>query len=654
MKIQRAKNWECAMRGFLIWCMAIVVGILSSGSAFAVETGGMAPGFELSAIDGGYIESSSLFESYNMTFLVFWDSQCDHCVESLERAGLFSREYGGGDITVVGLNTDLGPVLQVRSVVEQAGVVFPQLLDPGGAVADLYDVPFGSLALYLVDSRGVVVARRIDPEEDIYIMMVEMLTAPAPETAVAQEEERLDLSFRGDGRIRFLGIDTRGSDPVGPYGEEVSSGNHVQYRFQLEMSKRLGRHLTIGALLRISNEGEEVLDSGPDYFGSEWGSAYASIGYDAFNLRVGYYTVHMTPLTLMRWDWLDNPRIGGDAGCGCGAAAAVLLVESLERLGPDLTFEGAKAVYSGPFYELSVFYAMPKRARKTSYSEYRFTGESARYALELYGAEAKLQRLDGRTGRHQRIGLHFLGTRENDRSVDFASLGYLVIPPWDESAALSVSWELPLLSYAFIRGEWLLLNRGDRHGLVLEGESEYRGDNGSGVAGLAVEYGEFLEFTCDYVRTDPEFYSPFAALSYEENKEGVRSSVTLYPVGETVALSFFYKRARDTEEPEADLADPPSDAEREQLSLFGASADFELPSGVGGSVGYIDSGRWRTGAYESFDSTRKTYVASVRYRFVSNAYMELRSERIDSESNESGMPLDSETNIYSFYITGSF
>ena len=650
------------MRTFLCWCVAVATAIITTGYAFAVEPGNVAPHFELSAIDGEYIESSSLFGSRNLTFLVFWESQCRHCVESLERAGLFYREYGGGDIDVVGVNTDSSDMLHVRSVIESAGVEFSQLLDPGGAVANLYNVPFASLALYLVDSRGLVVARKIDPEGDLQAMMKEMLKAPLPDpaaaisqTAAVGDGELQGLTFRGDGRIRFLGIETSGSDPVGPYGEEVRSGNHLQYRFQLEISKRLGRYLTLGALLRISNEGEEVLDSGPDYFGSEWGSMYALIDYDALRLRVGYYTIHMTPLTLMRWDWRDNPRVGGDAGCGCGAAAAVLLIESLEQLGPDLTFEGAQAVYSGSCYELKAFYAMPKRARETSYGEYRSTGESARYALELYGAEAKLQRLDGRTGRHQRIGLHFLGTRENSRSVDFAALGYPVAPSWDESAALSISWELPLLSFAYLQGEWLLLNSGDVHDDIVEGDGEYRADKGgSGIAGLSIEYKDLLDLSCDYVRTDPEFYSPFAALSYEENKEGVRTAATFYPIGETAALSLFYKRARDTEEPPVDGADPPSTAGREQIAFFGASIDLELESGLGGSIGYIDMGRWRTGDYEPFDETRKTLVSSCRYRFVGNAYAELRYERIKSESNESGVPLDSETSLYSFYLTASF
>jgi peroxiredoxin len=661
VKIQRSKTGEWIMRTFLFWCVAVATVIIPVGHSSAVEPGNAAPRFELSAMDGGYLESSSLFGSRNLTFLVFWESQCRHCVESLERADLFYREYGGGDIAVIGINTDSGGMLHVRSIIESGGVGFPQLLDPAAATADLYDVPFASLALYLVDSLGLVVARRIDPDGDLHAIMEEMLSAPLPEStallqkpAAVEREDGLDLTFRGDGRIRFLGIDTRGSDPVGPYGEEVTSGNHVQYRFMLEMSKRLGRHLTLGALLRISNEGEEVLDSGPDYLGSEWGSAYALIDYEAFRMRVGYYTMHMTPLTMMRWDWRDNPRIGGNAGCGCGAAAAELLIESLERLGPDLTFEGAQAVYEGSYYELKAFYAMPKRARETRYAEYRFTEEPARYARELYGAEARFQRLDGRTGRYGRVGLHFLGTRENSRSVDFTALGYPAAPTWDESAALSLSWELPLLSFAYLQGEWLLLNRGDVHNNLIEGDSEYRGENGSGIAGLTVEYRDLIELSCDYVRTDPEFYSPFAALSYEENKEGVRAAATLYPVGETVALSFFYKRARDTEEPSVTGVDPPSDARREQFSFFGVSIDLELESGIGGSMGYLDLGRWRGGDYKPVDETRKTFISSCRYRFVGNAYAELRYERIESERIEGGVPFDSETNLYSFYLTARF
>ena len=101
------------MRLFLILCAAISMGVLQTGYAFAVEPGDVAPRFELSELDGGYRESSSLFGSHGLTFLLFWESQCRHCVESLERAGRFDRDYGGGDIAVLGVNTDPGGLLSV-------------------------------------------------------------------------------------------------------------------------------------------------------------------------------------------------------------------------------------------------------------------------------------------------------------------------------------------------------------------------------------------------------------------------------------------------------------------------------------------------------------------------------------------------------------
>jgi hypothetical protein len=121
-----------------------------------------------------------------------------------------------------------------------------------------------------------------------------------------------------------------------------------------------------------------------------------------------------------------------------------------------------------------------------------------------------------------------------------------------------------------------------------------------------------------------------------------------------VALSLFYKRSWDAEDPVVDAEHLPLDLQREQLSFFGASLDLELENGLGGSIGYLDLGRWREGDYKPFDETRKTFISSCRYRFVGNAYAELRYERIESESNESGSLLDSQTNLYSFYLTASF
>jgi peroxiredoxin len=638
------------MRIFLMLCAAVSTVVLFNPSAWSIEPGHPAPYFELPGIDGGYTESARLFAAHEMTFLVFWDSGCAHCVESLERCEAFDSEYGGASIAVVGVNTDADGELGARGALEESGAAFPQLLDRGGGVAGLYGVPLASFAVYLIDSRGIVIDVGIDPPGDVHDFMERMLEAPVPAVyrADARAENVLGLGARGDARIRFIGIDTRGNEPVGPYGERARSGNHLQYRFTLEMMRRLGRYLTIGALLRISNEVAEVLESGPEYLGSEWGSAFALFSRRRFSLRIGYYVMHMTPLTMMRWDWDDNPRIGGDTGCGCGPAAGVLLIESLERLGPDLTFEGAQAAYVMPDFEIGAFYGMPRRAREVHVREYSASGELPRYSLEIYGAEAKLQRYDQRTGRFWRVGAHFLGSWENNRSVDFAALGYSIPQPWQESTILSVSWEAPFLPVAAIRGEWILSNRTEDHIYGIDGErQDFTSHGGGGTAGILVEWEHSLRFSCDYIRLEPAFNSPFAALSYEANREGIRGSVSAYIAEEAVVASVFYRRTSEIEPPEEGV-------EKERISLFGASLDLDFTGGLGGSVGFIDKESRRDGGLEAFDAARRAIVMSIRYLFLQSASLEIRHERIDSESDATGILLESETKLYGLYLSARF
>jgi peroxiredoxin len=622
------------MRAFLMLCAAVSTAVLFHQPAWSIEPGGPAPYFELPRVGGGYTESKVLFAEHDVTFLIFWESGCAHCVESLVQCEAFNREYGGAGIAVIGVNTDANDMLRVRSALEAAGVGFPQLLDRDAGVAGLYGVPLATFAVYLIDSQGIVIDAAIDPSGDVGKLMEAMLESPV--SLAAEVEGGLGFGTRGDVRIRFLGIDTRGTEPVGPYGEETHPGNHLQYRFTLEMTRRLGRHVTVGGLLRISNEGAGVLESGPEYLGSEWGSAFALMSYRRLSLRVGYYVAHMTPLTMMRWDWDDNPRIGGDAGCGCGPAAGVLLIESLERLGPDLTFEGAQAAYVMPEFEVRAFYAMPRRARDVRFTEYTVLGEVARYSLEVYGAEAKLQRYDRRTGRFWKAGLHFLGSWENNRSVDFTKLGYAIPQPWQESTVLSLSWEVPVLSISAIRGEWLLSNRTEDHSYSIDGErNDFSSDGGGGIAGIAVERERSFRLACDYIRTDPAFNSPFAALSYEPNRQGIRGSAAASFADEAVVVSVFYKRTRQVKAPEADV-------EKEQISFFGAS------------VGYLNKENWRKGELDVFNAARRAIVISLRYLLMRSASVELRHERIESESDPGGILLESETKLYNLYITARF
>lgn len=647
--------------------VALAASICAGSPAIAVEPGQTAPPFELRLMDGGTVaRSAEIFSKHEYAFLVFWRSRCSRCVEALLGCERFYRIYGGEDITVLGINADDRDRLAARGVIESNGITFPQALDAGGMVTAGYGIPFETFALCLVGKSGVVLGVRFDPEGDVGTSMEEMLRggeravagneeapgAPGqPEPSAAPGGERA-FSLHGLQRIRLLAIDTGAdAEAVGLFGEPVQAGSSVQYRLEVEAAMKLAKGLRAGGLLRIGNEGEEVLASGPEYLGSEWGSAFAEIEAAALRVRIGYYDLFMTPLTLMRWDWDDSPRIGGDAGCGCGAGGAgALRVESLEELGPDLTFEGALGTYSVSDIEARVFYAIPRRAIETSYSAYRYGGdERARYSQEIAGAELRWQRLDRRTGLFWKAGAHAVASFENERSVDFIGLGYYAADPWIRTRTLSFTAEAPIARYMSLRGEIIAWNDTEERGILnqsLEYVDEYsRG--GGGLGGIAIEQPLGPALIVDYLRLARGYSTPYSALSYEANTEGVRASGRAPFFGDRLTLSLFCKRLR-----EADLLSP--ETERKQISLAGASIDAGLWGDLRAGLGWLEKKSWRDGATSPFDSRRRGIVAELRIEFEKIGAVQLRYERIDNAETSSSVATESATDMYSLYSSVEF
>jgi peroxiredoxin len=620
--------------------------IFLSVPALAVDPGKPAPPFELfSLMNNGSIRSDELFSEHDYTFLVFWRSSCPHCIEALLGCERFYRVYGGENIAVIGINADEADLFETKGIIESNGITFPQARDVGGTVAETYHVPYATFTLYVVGSGARVIDARFDPQGDVGTVMEQMLaTLPSASAASEPADAGSGISYQGLQRMRFLSIDSRGSSAVGLYGEPVSPGNSLIYRLQVEVSKRLMKHLRAGGLLRISNEGKRVLDSGPQYLGAEWGSAFAEIEARRLRVRLGYYEIFMTPLTLMRWDWDDNPRVGGDAGCGCGATAGAVLVESLEELGPTFTFEGAVASYYVSDFEARLFYAIPRRARETKYSTYASgAGERARYSLELYGFEGKWQRFDARTGSFWKAGVHALGSFEDNRSVDFAALRYLAADPWTSTRIVSVSSEAPLVRYARLRGELVLWNSADEEGIVTTAGTEaVSHEGGGGIGGIVIEKSKRLGIALDYLRLDPDFFTPFAALSYEPNTEGPRVSGRVPLLGDLANLSVFYKKLR-----EADSVVP--GMERKQVSLAGASLDLNVPSGWGAGIGWLEKKSWRHGELSPFDAYRRAIVASLQYRFEKVGVLQFQYQKIKSIDLDPDRRADSTANLYSLY-----
>jgi len=632
--------------------------VLSGACAFAIDSGDQAPPFELARLDGAAsVRSVELFPGHDRTFLVFWRSGCPHCVEALAACERFYRVYGGESITVVGINADEGDRLGARGIVEANGITFTQGHDAGGMTSDRYGVPYETFAVFLVGRDSRVIDVRIDPQGNVDAAMEEMLALPAAgETAAFGEpaspgdsiaaDEPAAFSYHGTQRIRLLSIDSRGSEAAGLYGEPVSPGNTLQFRLEVEASKKLTKYLRVGGLLRISNEGEEVLDAGPQYLGSEWGSAFAEIAAKGASFRLGYYTLSMTPLTLMRWDWDDNPRVGGAAGCGCGASAGTLLVESLEELGPELTFEGAIASYGRGDLQARAFYGIPRRAIETTYSFYRSgAGAHAAYSLEIYGFETRWQRHDARTGGFWKAGAHALRTAEDKRSVDFRGLGYYAPDPWETTWIVSVTGEAPLIRHVRLRGEAVAWNwRADGIETAL-GMSAQASDGFGGFGGVVVEMPRWLEFTLDYLRLDPNFNSPFAALSYEANTEGLRAAARAWMPGEALSLSLFYKGLREVEV---------AAGERERSAVAGGSIDCRIAGDLGANVGWLEETSRREGTISPSREYRRAIAVGLHYNFGRAGVLQAQYQRIRNSGPSLEYEIVGETDLYSLYATVRF
>ena len=93
--------------------------------------------------------------------------------------------------------------------------------------------------------------------------------------------------------------------------------------------------------------------------------------------------------------------------------------------------------------------------------------------------------------------------------------------------------------------------------------------------------------------------------------------------------------------------------EREKDSVFGASIDIDSPRGWGGTIGWLDSGTWRSGQEQGFDEVRRALVAGLHWRPHRTSLLEAQYQRIEEEYYGFG-DADAATNLYSVYLKTTF
>jgi hypothetical protein len=332
----------------------------------------------------------------------------------------------------------------------------------------------------------------------------------------------------GAARLRWLGVGVAAGEPgdpcdcglAGPYGETLSAAQDFLFRATVEPTLRLGGGLSAGARLRLSNEDDEILVTGPQYLSDRRGSLFVALRRGETRARLGYADFHFTPLTLQRWDFADNPPAagsGGGGGCGvCGGATRAVSLSALDDLGPDLTVEGLH-IEAAPAAWLRAEARYGRLWRPRPFSP--FDAHAFRYRRDLFGARASLLPVLPLARRVALSGT-YLTLRDDGASADWS------LDPLDPA---SFRYRNEVyggdLGVGFAGGVALTgelarsMRRQDRIDARGEADTDW-----AALVELAVARAGRWRAAAAWQRLGPNWESALGALSYRSNLEGFRLS----------------------------------------------------------------------------------------------------------------------------------
>ena len=145
---------------FLIACMIAIMFISIIGFTNAEEglkVSQRAPVFILKTLDGSkVIRAKNVFSEKELTVLIFWDSYCPDCLETLASCQKFyknSEKLGAG---VCSINFDKENLSQVRGFIKGEEITFPILSDPLGVTVRKYKAQAYDFSFFIIDKRGII------------------------------------------------------------------------------------------------------------------------------------------------------------------------------------------------------------------------------------------------------------------------------------------------------------------------------------------------------------------------------------------------------------------------------------------------------------------------------------------------------------------
>ncbi len=340
------------------------------------------------------------------------------------------------------------------------------------------------------------------------------------------DSDDTSIQFHGWGKIRLENISASQNEISGLYGEPLEEGGAVSHRFFFEAVSVLSDHFTAGARFRLSDEDDSVLLNGPVYFKNEYGSVFGEASFGGASVRLGYYDIFFTPLTLMRFDPKDLPEIGGSSGCGsCTSSGGLIGGSLMEDIDEELTFEGGIAKMEfGDAFDAAVLYARSQQA--VELERYRRHSVGARLRFQYYLPHAKdfLQ-----------ISAQYLYHDDDVCSVDESPAYY---PLTNHVGGLYLN--LPVFKAAGVFGEWAVSRLEQRFPCVSNAE-DITNDGHAGTAGINIGPANGFNAQIAWLYREKEFASLFSALTYLPNRHGGRLSASWMESGERFSIDFFGK-----------------------------------------------------------------------------------------------------------------
>lgn len=333
----------------------------------------------------------------------------------------------------------------------------------------------------------------------------------------SQSEVISRIKISGVNRIRFKNtLHSETYLPLGTYGEVLKKGRKLNHRMTLELETQISDNLFAGGMLRLSNEDSIIFETGPERLSSERGSIFIKSNFQNLQTTFGYYDISLTPLTLMRWDIEDNPEGGGESSCTCISEGGAYTSESLEELGPNLTFEGCKVNgIIGDHIDTVALFARPRIAK---------TGKS--YEQYLYGANVKFLFYHKDSNSFRWLGITAISIEDDKTSISSPPTSYDLL----KNRVFSGNFNLPLGKIFLVNGEFVKTT------LPLKEKSDY-----AMILSISARFAEKLLIKPAYLRMNPDYKSLYNSISYTSNRQGFRLSSRYDIVKDKTSVWVFYK-----------------------------------------------------------------------------------------------------------------